>query len=145
MSSTGTPLTGKYHQHCLFGNNCPRLSRRNVTRHVNSQRRPWCYFFTDAGTGILGDGTCVVVCSTVANREKIAAVQAIVAGNRGHAVSDVYVKLASRILFDNTITPSTRALMLSEAESLAGDHPELEYRYFDIASAKHALYQVRAC
>ena len=81
-------------------------------------------------------------CSTIANREKVVAVRALAAGGHDHAVSTAYVSLHTRILFDESITPSTRALMLSEPEALGGAVPDLEHRYWDIAHARTAMLQV---
>jgi hypothetical protein len=65
-----------------------------------------------------------------------------VSGTRELIITDAYPALFGRILFDDSITPSTRALILSENESLAGSHPDLAFRYQELFEAKTAMYQV---
>ena len=74
----------------------------------------------------------------VADAEKLATVNAIVSGAPVSIGSD-YVNLFSKLLFDERITASTRALILTESESLQGNHPSLSFRYWDIAKAKTAM------
>jgi hypothetical protein len=69
--------------------------------------------------------------------------RALVEGRRDHRVSDTFVRLHGRILFDDSITPSTRALILMESESISGTFPDLEYRYWEMAHARTALLQAR--
>ena len=47
-----------------------------------------------------------------------------------------------QILFDDSITPSTCALILSESEALPAGMPDLEFRFWDIAKARTAMLQV---
>ena len=68
--------------------------------------------------------------------------RSLASGSRDVTVSDAYVLLFSKILFDDSIISSTRALILSESESLSGNHPELLYRYQDLFLTRTALYQV---
>jgi hypothetical protein len=77
----------------------------------------------------------------VANSEKVRIVQQLVSGDSAVTVSSEYVSLFSRLLFDDAVTPSTRGLILSEAEALSGSHPSLAYRYWEQAAAKKFMYE----
>ncbi len=68
--------------------------------------------------------------------KQVAATLAVVAGSTSHVVSPVYVSLASAILFDESITPSTRALMLSEQ---VGRAPFLHTPPLTLLSAPNTL------
>lgn len=82
------------------------------------------------------------VCRSIANQEKLAIMRSLAKGSSDVAVSDAYVLLFAKILFDDSIVPSSRALILSESESLSGNHPGLLYRYQDLFLTRTALYQV---
>jgi aminopeptidase N len=76
----------------------------------------------------------------VANAEKVRIVQQLVSGDNAVSVSAEYVSLFSRLLFDDSITPSTRGLILSETEALSASHPTLAYRYWEQAAARKYMY-----
>lgn len=76
----------------------------------------------------------------IADTEKANVIECLAAGKKDYVVSADFVKLHTTILFDESITPSTRALMLREAEEIP-TRPELGYLYQEIAGGKHALLQ----
>lgn len=87
---------------------------------------------------------------SVANEEKLAVLRACAscacAGGDGVtgvalSVSAEYTALFARVLFDDDVTPSTRALVVAESDALAGTHPTLSYRYWHLAAARTALLQ----
>lgn len=83
-------------------------------------------------------------CSAIGNREKAAVAESIVRDAADYTISDVYVTLFGRILSDETLKPSSRALILAEAASLPG-RPDLAWRYWELSDARRALLQVHLC
>ena len=76
-----------------------------------------------------------------ADHSKAAIIEAFLAKKEAEvSVSPAFVELHGRILFDASITPSTRAQMLTEAEEITS-RPELGHHYWPIYWAKTALLQ----
>ena len=76
-----------------------------------------------------------------ADHSKAAIIEAFVAHRQAEAqVSPDFVQLHARLLFDSSISPSTRAQLLTEAEDIAS-RPELGHHYWEIYYAKQALLQ----
>ena len=76
-----------------------------------------------------------------ADHSKAAIVEAFLAGQQAEVtISPDFVELHGKILFDPSITPSTRAQMLTEAEDIAS-RPDLGHHYWEIYHAKTALLQ----
>ena len=76
-----------------------------------------------------------------ADHSKAELIQAFRAGKQAEcSVSADFVELHGKILFDSSITPSTRAQMLMEAEDIAS-RPDLGHLYWELYHAKTALLQ----
>lgn len=76
--------------------------------------------------------------SALANREMAACVEQVLRNSQGSddqlasvkvSVSDEYVKLHSKILFDESMSPSTRQIMVNVDEATTG-RPDLAHHYW---------------
>lgn len=76
----------------------------------------------------------------VADIEKANIIRALISGSNSYNIGADFVTLHGSILFDESLTPSCRALILKEAEDISM-FPDLAHYYQAISDARDALLQ----